>query len=296
MASATTSATRNARTPRNLPQRDAAFDRLSHRLEVKGGVVASMAIALLLHVGIGGSAIGIVMLSELWKWHHGLLGRLQVKILDEYQIDVVKEEEPPPPPPEPAPEPPKEEVKPDTPPPPAADKPVEPAPPAAAQAGKVIAADPTPDEPLDMTNSIIQGTGDTYAGGVTSSTGTGKTAVRNPAASASGVPGGTGTVPGATGGGADRSRAAGVSGSSDWDCPFPPEADSLQEDLAYVSIRVMVGADGRAQKVTIVKDPGHGFAREARTCAMQKKFLTALDAAGNAVPGETKEIRVRFER
>lgn len=287
-----TTAPRSIRPPRNVPQRDAAFERLASRLEVKGGVVGSIAIALLLHVGVGGSAIGVVMLSELWKWHHSLLGKLQVRILDEYQIDLVKEEEPPPPPPDP--EPVKEEPKPETPPPVAEKAAAEP-PPAAAQAAKVLTAEPSPDEPLDMTNTIIQGTGDKYTGGVTSSTGTGKTPVRNPAASASGVPGGTGTAPAAPGG-VDKSRAAGVSGSSDWDCPFPPEADATQEDLAFVSIKVFVGADGRAQKVTIVKDPGHGFAREARTCAMQKKFLTALDATGNAVPGETKEIRVRFER
>lgn len=282
--------------PRNVPQREAAFDRLASRLEVKGGVAGAVAIAIVLHVGLGGSAVGIVMLSELWTWHNALLGKLQARILDDYQVDLVKEEEPPPPP-EPEPPPPEPEAKPDPTPPPVAEKPTaEAPPPTAAQAGKVLAAEPTPDEPLDMTNSIIQGTGDKFAGGVTSSTGTGQTAVRNPAASGSGVPGGTGTTPGATGGGADRSRVAGVSGSSDWDCPFPPEADSTQVDFAKVMIKVLVGTDGSAQKVTIVQDPGNGFAREARACALRKKYLTSLDATGNPVAGETKPFYVRFER
>lgn len=292
---ASPTATRSARaggTPRNVAQRQAALDRLGSRLEVKGGAIASMAIALLLHVGVGGTAIGVVMLSELWTWHSSLLAKLQVRILDDYQVDIVKDEEPPPPPP-PEPEPPKEEPKPDTPP-PVAEKAVEPPPQAAAQAAKVLAADPTPDEPLDMTNVMVQGTGDTYTGGTTSAAGTGKTAVRGPAAAVGGTTGGTGATPAPTG--VDKSRAAGVSGSSDWDCPFPPEADALQEDLAFVQIKVAVGVDGKPTKVTVTKDPGHGFAREARTCAMQKRFLTALDAAGNPIAGETKEIRVKFER
>jgi protein TonB len=274
-----------------VAQREAALERLGSRLEVKGGALASMAIALVLHVGVGGSAIGIVMLSELWTWHSALLAKLQVRILDDYQVDIVKDEEPPPPP---EPEPPKEEPKPETPP-PTPEKAVEPPPQAAAQAAKVLVAEPKPDEPLDMTNVMVQGTGDTYTGGTTSATGTGKTAVRGPAAAAGGATGGTGNV-GTQTAGVDKSRGAGVSGSSDWDCPFPPEADALQEDLAFVMIKVAVAADGKPTKVTVTKDPGHGFAREARTCAMQKRFLTALDAAGNAVAGETKEFRVRFER
>ncbi len=292
MASAASpSATRSARPPRNVAQRQAALDRLGSRLEVKGGAAVSMVVALLLHVGIGGSAIGMVMLGELWTWHTALLAKLQVRILDEYQIDIVEDAEPPPPLP-PEPEPPKEEPKPETPPP--TDKAVEPTPQAAAQAGKVLAADPTPDEPLDMTNVIVQGTGDTYRGGTTSAAGTGTGAVRGAAAAGGGAANGPGAVTAPTG--TDKSRGAGISGSTDWDCPFPPEADTLQEDLAYVTVKVAVGADGKPTKITVLKDPGHGFAREARTCAMQKRFLTALDATGNPIAGETKEFRIRFER
>ena len=274
-----------------MAHREAALERLGKRLEVRGGTVASAAIALVLHVGVLLTALILALLGEMWTWHSALLAKLQVRILDEYQVDIVKDEEPPPPP---EPEPPKvEEPKPETPPPPT-EKAVEPPPQAAAQAAKVLTAEPAKDEPLDMTNVMVQGTADTYAGGTTSGTGTGKGPVRGPAAPTGGTTGGTGNV-GTQTAGVDKSRKASLSGSSDWDCPFPPEADAVQEDLAYVNIRVAIGADGRPTKVTVVKDPGHGFAREARTCAMQKKFLPALDSSGAPV-GSENEYRVRFER
>lgn len=296
MASATTSAALRTRPPRNVAQREAVLERLGNRLDNRNGTAVSVAVALALHVGVLATAVVLAMFGEMWTWHSGLIAKLQVAILDEYQVDIVKDEEPPPPAPV-EPEPPKEEeAKPEPTPPTEQNVEPQPQPQAAAQAGKVLAAEPAADEPLDMTNVFVQGTGDTYTGGTTSAAGTGTTAVRGPAAATGGSATGTGAgnvaaAPPAV----DKSRRASLSGSSEWDCPFPPEADALQEDLAYVNIRVQIGTDGRPTKVTVTKDPGHGFAREARTCAMQKKFLPALDSSGAPVLSEN-EYRVRFER
>jgi len=57
-----------------------------------------------------------------------------------------------------------------------------------------------------------------------------------------------------------------------------------------------VRADGTPEKVTVLSDPGHGFGRAATRCAMLQHFDAALDHDGNAIPGLTKSLRVRFER
>src|SRR5262249_13006431 len=140
------------------------------------------------------------------------------------------------------------------------------------------------------------GSGSTYAGGTTSSDGTSKKAVYNPAAVPTGAPAGTGTTP-APARTEDKSRPPGLLGSTDWnDCPFPGEADADQIDQAFVTVQVNVRPDGSPESVAIVQDPGHGFAREARKCAMRKKYATGLDPDGRPVGGSTKPFRVRFER
>jgi periplasmic protein TonB len=93
----------------------------------------------------------------------------------------------------------------------------------------------------------------------------------------------------------DLSRTAQLAGSGDWRCPFPPEADSDQVDEAAAIIQVTVGADGKAQTANILQDPGHGFGREARQCAMREAYVPALDRDGKAV-ASSKKFRVKFER
>src|SRR5262249_33869663 len=173
--------------------------------------------------------------------------------------------------------------------------PPEPPAPAAAQAGQVLTA---PDEIADFTDpGWVQGPNANFAGGVTHAQGTATTAVRNVNARPDGTPGGTGTAaappPPPT---PDRSRAAGLRGSSDWKCPWPSEADAEQIDDAYVTVEVSVGANGRATQVQVKSDPGHGFGREARMCAMRETYQTALDHDGNAIAGQTKPFRIHFER
>lgn len=261
-------------------------------------VAVTVAVAVFLHVGMAAGATAASLFDEIFAWQKGIHDFVEYQ-LSHYEVDLVKEPEPPPPEPEkeaepePEPEPEKPVVKETTPPP-------EAAPPQPAQAAKVLTSDPQPNEgPVDLTNSFVTGSGSTYAGGTTSSEGTSKTAVYNPAAANTGVPGGTGTAPAppVPARKDDKSRVPGLLGSVDWnDCPFPGEADAEQIDQARVLIQVKVKPDGSPETVTVVQDPGHGFGREARKCAMRKKYSQGLDPDGNPIGGSTKPFYVRFER
>ncbi len=168
------------------------------------------------------------------------------------------------------------------------------APPVAAQAAQTLTApDDGKADLLDFT--LVQGTGTQYAGGTTSSLGTSTTAVRGPASArpvAGAAPAAVNTPASV---GPDLSRSP-VPLASDWDCsqlfPSDPEAG----DRATVTIAVTVLADGSAQRVAILRDPGHGFAAAARTCAMGQRFRPALDRAGKPVISTTPPITVRFTR
>ena len=219
--------------------------------------------------------------------HHVLREELSVP----YEVELKTE----PPPEEKKEDPPPEEPKepPPSSPPPKAEKPVAAAP-AAAKAGQVIAA--KEDEPVDFTKfSMVQGSNGVYAGGVTASSGTSNQAVTDRNARPNGVVGGKGNVDGP--GPADVSRAA-APASRDWNCShlFPAEADANDINSALVSVVVTVRPDGAAQTVTVVNDPGHGFGRAARTCAMSQRYAPALDRAGQPTIGKTTPFTVRFTR
>lgn len=233
-------------------------------------------------------AAGIMALASVVAWWHTAHARTTETTQD---IDVVTEPAPPPPP-APAPPEPQPEAKPAAPPPRAVH---EAPPPPPAQAAKVLTQEPKPDEPVDLTgNTIVQGNADTYAGGFTTANGSSKTAV-NSAPSPTGVQGGTGPVnappPVAT---PDLSRAASIGA---WSCSdFPEEADTAQVDEAYVMIQVDVDANGRPVSAKVLQDPGNGFGRQAKMCAMRQHFQPALDRSGNPVAGPTKPFRVHFSR
>jgi periplasmic protein TonB len=254
-------------------------------------VAVTLAVAVFLHVGMGGGATAAAMFEDIFAWQRGVRDVIAYR-LSQYEMEILKEPPPPPPVEEPKPEPeqPKPVVKDDTPPPP---------PPTPAEAAKVLTADPDPNGKVeDLTNSFVTGSGSTYAGGTTSADGTSKTAVYNPAAAKTGVPGGTGTGPAPPPVRKDdKSRVPGLLGSVEWnDCPFPGEADAEQIDQAFVLIQVKVRPDGAPESVSVLQDPGHGFGREARKCAMRKKYAQGLDPDGAPIPGMTKPFRVRFER
>lgn len=179
-------------------------------------VAATVAAAIFLHVGMAAGATAASLFDEIFAWQKGIHDVIAYR-LSQYEVDIIKETPPPPPPEEPKPEPEPEKPPEKAPPPPEAPPPVP------AEAAKVLTADPTPnDGPVDLTNSFVTGSGSTYAGGTTSSEGTSKVAVYNPAATPKGVPGGTGTGTAPPPRKEDKSRQPGLLGSVDWrDCPFP---------------------------------------------------------------------------
>lgn len=254
-------------------------------------VTFSVVLALILHAGLATAGVGVLELKDYLDWQSMMQRRLHDRLMSEYEIEVVREPDPPkavePEPPQPKPEP---EVLKDVP----KDQPKDTPAPAAAQAGQVMAADPKSNEPVDLTNSFVQGAGTSYAGGTTAPTGTAQTAVRAPGAVGGGTPGGTGTSAAAPSA-VDKSRSLRLRGGLDWDCPFPPEADTEQIDQAAATIEVAVGQDGRVTSVRLISDPGHGFGRQARACAMGKSFEAALDRDGNPL-ASTKQFRVTFNR
>lgn len=154
-----------------------------------------------------------------------------------------------------------------------------------AQAGQIVAAAPALE---DFTGTaFIVGSGTSYAGGATTSSGTSKK-------SALGAIGPEATVGKTT---SVRSRARPVSlDQSAWNCPWPAEADAEQVNEQTVVLQASVGADGRADKVDIVSNPGFGFGAAARLCALRTRFEPARDVAGQPIPAQSPSIRVHFFR
>lgn len=93
----------------------------------------------------------------------------------------------------------------------------------------------------------------------------------------------------------DLSKPASVVGTA-WNCPFPAEADAEGIDNATATIVVTVGNDGSPRSVSVVSDPGTGFGRAARQCALGRRYTAGLDRDGNATTATTPPIRVRFSR
>jgi periplasmic protein TonB len=253
------------------------------------GIVTSVA----LHAGLVIAGLAFVLLLDFFAWFNSL----QHKVHETFEVNLVEiQKEPEPPKDEPPP--PKMEEKPEPKPEPEkAEKPVakEPAPPAAAQAAQVIAAESKPNEPLDLTNAFVQGTGTVYAGGATMAAGTATSAVRAVAPAATGVVGGTGAPTAQVGSVEDKSRSLRLRGGTDWNCPFPPEADLESLNDGSATVEVSVGLSGRVDSVRIINDSGNGFGRAARSCAMSKMFDPALDRQGLPT-ASTKQFRVRFSR
>jgi protein TonB len=258
------------------------------RRELPVGVVLGIVGALVLH---SPAVYAItISLAHLGDFARDVQEEVLQRIHGTYDVD----ETPPPPPPKEEPPPPEPEPEPK-----AVVPRSEQAPPAPAEAGKVLAQEPDPNEPVDLTgNTFITGDADRYAGGTTATNGTSKTAVRQTNAKPGGIPGATGTKVGGAPPSVEKKdlgRAA-VPSSRNWNCGFPPEADFDQIDYATVMLTVTVGTDGRAKSVTVLSDPGHGFGRLARSCALRMQYNPGYDKDGQPVVKTTAPFPVRFTR
>jgi protein TonB len=212
-------------------------------------------------------------------------------------VDVELAFREPPPPPEPKePEPPQE---------PDAPKAAEPKPiaklappPPAARAGAVLTAapDPTPApaaaEPFDFTsdpNSHVYGSGVVAVGGTATHGlagarvgGTGNAPVRTP-------PPGDGLTAASDLSQKPRLRV------NDPCRGFFPEA--AQDDVAVVSVRVVIGKSGQVSNANVVSESptGQGFGAAARRCMLDQAFVPALDRDGNAA-ATALNVNVKFSR
>jgi protein TonB len=148
------------------------------------------------------------------------------------------------------------------------------------------------DDVVDFKDTLVAGNGTHYAGGVTSQSGTSTQAVRDSRARGDGVMGGTGNGSAPS---VDLSRPPALAGGSDWDCPFPFEAEDRGIDQAVVALRVEVAASGDVIAAKVARDPGAGFGREAQRCALRKRWSPGLDRAGKPTSA-VAQVNVRFRQ
>ena len=76
---------------------------------------------------------------------------------------------------------------------------------------------------------------------------------------------------------------------------FSPQADADQIDFQRVQIIVTVRPDGTAQDVRVAGKPAHGFGRQARQCALAKKWNPGADRQGQPILSSTPLV-VTFKR
>jgi protein TonB len=157
-----------------------------------------------------------------------------------------------------------------------------------AKAAAVLTQPKVPGDLIDLTDGFVTGSSSTVAGGAAASQGASP-------GTAGGSPGEPPRHASSMSSGPDRSRKPALAGGLEWACPFPPEAEAAGIDDAVASIRVEVDASGAIRTASIESDPGHGFGRAARSCALTKRWSPALDRDGNPVAGGAV-VRVRFVR
>jgi periplasmic protein TonB len=260
-----------------------------------GLISICFAIALWLHVTMLIFALVTGLLHDLKAAIHEDRARLHDYFWREYNVEVEKpKDEPKPEPPPPDPVPPEPVAAPKSAP-RVEEDPYKNAAPIPAQAAKVLTADSKKDDPVELP-TIVSGDGNAL-GGVQSTDGKGDRITMSRSATHEGVPGGRGTVAAVPVGppAEDKSRPIKLAGGSSWNCPFPPEADADQIDQAVVTVQLTVRADGSVSSAAVISDPGHGFGRAARLCALSKRLEPALDRAGTPI-GASSPVNIRFSR
>jgi protein TonB len=153
----------------------------------------------------------------------------------------------------------------------------------------------TADNQDDSAPTIVSGNTDAPGYGLVAANGQGTTF--DPRATAFGKQGSHGTSKKADAPvGFDHSRTASVIYGYAEECGFPPEADAAGIDHAVVHVDIEVGADGKATSVRVLDDPGHGFGRAARSCAMGRNYRSAHDRNGNGIAASLPSVAIRFTR
>jgi serine/threonine-protein kinase len=160
------------------------------------------------------------------------------------------------------------------------------------------------DNPVD--DSYMTAESDLYAGGITTRIGRFNLAGYRAGSPLGWTPGEgwslRGGQPGAKGFGdpskptaLDRSRPAWLHTNVTWDCGFPWEAGD-RINYAAVQLAVTVKPDGTPESAEVVSDPGHGFGRVAKLCALNQHFIPALDHDGQPLTATTRPFTVGFRR
>jgi protein TonB len=230
-----------------------------------------------------GGAFALVrhLRTSLGPWSAEMAARVHEAIELEREVEVTPPPSPESPPPAPAPESPRITVSrssrtPRT-------QSARATPPA--QAGQIVLAAQAPADFTDM--AFIVGSGTSYAGGTTTSSGTSRKAARGALAPEA--------IKGAPISAPNRARSVLLEQSA-WNCPWPVEADAEQVNEQTVVLQASVRADGRVDNVDILSDPGFGFGANARLCALRTRFEPARDGTGQPIIAMSPPIRVHFYR
>ncbi len=270
----------------------------SERVSSKMPLVAAIGLALAFHIAIAAGALG--QRARLDAWAADISAQVHRELTREVAIEPPK----PPAAPKAAPPPPPVASDPPVLPPAAAPKAApERARPVAKPAAAAAVLTAPAAETADLTGAtIVSGQARVAPGGVTAQDGTGTTvggtgeAAKGPTTPVPAPPQPVETKhklkePAAE----DKSQPVSLDGE-DWNCAWPDEADEAQINQQSVTIRAVVRADGTAESVTILQDPGHGFGKAAQACAMRTKFHPALDKTGTPIRDKSPPIRLRFTR
>lgn len=249
------------------------------------GILAGVVAALAVHSAL--LVWAAVAEPSLESWAAEVALRVHTELRREQIVELAKPE--PPPPPLPPPEQPQPNEPQRSPPPLRAQRAKE-VPPPPAQASTVVAEEPDPSAPVDLTaDTFVSGSASAYAGGVTTSGGTNPKAVYSRKVDPAAPPSTTaGTNP-------DRSQPVTLE-ADEWHCAWPSEADAEQIDEHTAVIRVAVRPDGSVESASITQDPGFGFGAAAVRCALRTRFVPAKDRQGRPVRAQSSPIRVRFTR
>jgi hypothetical protein len=119
--------------------------------------------------------------------------------------------------------------------------------------------------------------------------------------SASAYAGGSTTILGGSGGdgagGRDLSLPARLGGAVQWLCPWPERFNNGLSDgqIIVVHVVVEVDVDGSAVRARVTDDPGYGFGRTARGCALKGRYIPGRGADGQIARAWTESFRVIFD-